>query len=281
MVRLLQQLGYSRIWELPHGKEVSLGRSTQACCLQMGNDSVLALADSSASMLNVNDALQGNDPNVTLPLVRSLRQRYRFDIAFLAFGTAGPYPKCYRFDDKRESMDPWVKERAMVNNFVQGAIATGARTVVPFAGGFALLDEKLMWMNTAKSTPADALEALRAKDPNIRGLEMNPGDAWNSQEGIIQVHPAVDWGQRLQLIRRMQQARGGVLKQIETEERQGPADLYDLFQTRLSQNLRNFPFLRRRMNCSVLFDVKGEPGGKWEVDLRRSSVYFREGDSAD
>src|SRR5262249_45971874 len=44
MVEHLRRLGYSRILELPHGKETRLGRSTRVCCLQMGNDSLLAVA---------------------------------------------------------------------------------------------------------------------------------------------------------------------------------------------------------------------------------------------
>lgn len=281
MIRRLRRLGYTRIQELPHGKEVELSRSTRVCCLQTGSDSLLAVADSSASMLNANDCLQGNNPAITLPLLRALGARYGFDIAFLAFGTAGAFPKCYRFEDPSENINPWTKERAMLGNFVQGAMAVRPKTVVPFAGGFALLAQKLMWMNDVKSTPADALEALRLKDASLNGFEMNPGDIWGSRDGLIQVHPAVDWCQRLQVIRRMQQLHAVELKQIEAEERRGPPDLYGLFQSRLTQNLRSFPFLCRRMNCSVLFDVEGEPGGRWEVDLRRRSGWFRDGDSGD
>lgn len=281
MVRRLRHLGFARVRELPHDKEVLLGRSTRVRCLHMGNDSLLAVADSTASMLNANDCLQGNHPAVTLPALRRLAARYRFDIAFLAFGTAGPFPKCYRFEDPSENLDPWVKERAMLSNFVQGAAAVGARSVVPFAGGFALLADRLMWMNEVKSTPADALAALRGKDGRLTGFEMNPGDVWHSRGGLIRVHPAVDWGGRLAIIRRMRQAHDDEVRRIEKEERQGPPDLYELFQTRLTDNLRRFPFLRRRLNCAVLFDVEGEPGGKWEVDLRRFSGWFREGDSGD
>ena len=41
-VRRLRQLGYTRILELPHGKEVRLKGSTRVCCLQVANDSALA-----------------------------------------------------------------------------------------------------------------------------------------------------------------------------------------------------------------------------------------------
>jgi hypothetical protein len=71
------------------------------------------------------------------------------------------------------------------------------------------------------------------------------------------------------------------LARIAQEDHRGPADLRSLFESRLTGNLRSFPFLRRRMNCSVLFDVQGQPGGQWEVDLRRPSHWFREGDSGD
>jgi hypothetical protein len=281
MVSLLRSLGYSRIQELSHGAEVRLGRSTRACCLQMGNDSLLAVADSSAAMLNANDCLQGNDPRITLTLLGRLGERYRFDIAFLAFGTAGPFPKCYRFEDPAESLDPWIKERAMLNGFVQGARASGARTVVPFAGGFALLADRLMWMNEVKTTPADAAQALRAKAPDLEVLEMNPGDIWDSRTGLVRVHQPVRWEERLAMIRAMHQKHAGELSHIDAEERQGPPNLYDLFESRITKSLWSFPFLRRRMNCPVLFDVEGRPGGQWEVDLRRSRGWFRDGDSGD
>jgi hypothetical protein len=247
----------------------------------MGNDSLLTVADSSSTMLNANDCLQGNDPFVTLPLLRGLSESRKFDIAFLAFGTAGPYPKCYRFENPKEGMDPQLKERALLSTFVQGARTIKAKAVVPFAGGFALLADKLMWMNNVKSTSKDALEALAAKDANLGGFEMNPGDVWQSRDGLIKVHPTIDWNNRLEMIHKLQQTHAVELKQIETDERRGPANLYDLFQSRLTQNLRSFPFLRRQMNCCVLFEVEGSPGGQWEIDLRRRSNWFRQGDSGD
>ena len=281
LVSRLRDLGYTRIKELSHGKQAQLRGSTTACCLQMGNDSLLAVSDSSASMLNANDCLQSNDPRTTLPLLRRLGEEYQFDIAFLAFGTAGPYPKCYRFEDPAEGLSPWIKERAMLNNFVQSALTAGAKAVVPFAGGFALLTDKLLWMNEIKTTPVDALAALHAKDSRLTAFEMNPGDIWHSRAGLIQVHRGVAWEERLAMIHRMHLNHATELKQIEEEERQGPPDLYDIFESRITQNLQSFPFLQSRMNCSVLFVVEGQPGGKWEVDLRRPSRMFRQGDSGD
>lgn len=94
----------------------------------MGNDSVLAVADSSSAMLNANDALQGSHPDIKLPLLRALRERYQFEIALLAFGTAGAFPKCYQIEEvSAKGMDPWIKERAMLNNFVLGAETIGAK----------------------------------------------------------------------------------------------------------------------------------------------------------
>jgi hypothetical protein len=74
---------------------------------------------------------------------------------------------------------------------------------------------------------------------------------------------------------------GGELARIDLEERSAPADLCEMFQHRLTQNLHRFPLLRGRLNCAVLFNVEGEPGGLWEVDLRRPSGWFRHGDSGD
>jgi L-ascorbate metabolism protein UlaG (beta-lactamase superfamily) len=69
LVRQLRHLGYHSIIELPHGKTVKLEGSTWVSCVQMGNDSMLVVGDSSATMLNANDALQGNDPTITMPLL--------------------------------------------------------------------------------------------------------------------------------------------------------------------------------------------------------------------
>jgi len=91
----------------------------------------------------------------------------------------------------------------------------------------------------------------------------------------------VTWADRLAMIHRLHRKHASELKEIEEEEQQGPPDLYELFEARITQNLRRFPFLRRRMNCSVLFVVEGQPGGQWEVDLRRSNRWFRQGDSGD
>jgi hypothetical protein len=150
---------------------------------------MLVVGDSSATMLNANDALQGNDPTITIPLLKRLSDHYKFDIAFLAFGTAGPYPKCYQFEDPREGISLWVKERAMLSTFVRAALTIKSKVVVPFAGGFALLENKLLWMNDVKSTPKDAIDALRDKDESQPAFEMNPGDVWDSRDGLTQVHP--------------------------------------------------------------------------------------------
>ena len=282
LVTKLDHLGYRNIQELSHAREVALTAATRVTCVQMGNDSVLALADSSAAMLNANDALQGGHPDVKLPLLQWLRTRYAFDIAFLGFGTAGAFPKCYHVEDMSpKSMDPWTKERAMLRNFVNGATAIAARHTVPFAGGFALLADRLMWMNEAKTTPVDALEALRASSCPSVGVEMNPGDQWDSREGLVVRHPPVDWSRRLDLIKAMRATHAAEVERIDREDRLGPADLPEFFQRRLSQNLHRFPLLRHRLDCSVLFEVEGEPGGQWEVDLRRPSGWFRPGDSGD
>src|SRR5712692_6264386 len=79
----------------------------------------------------------------------------------------------------------------------------------------------------------------------------------------------------------MREIHAAELKQIDAEELRGPDDLYEIFQRRLRENLRRFPLLRRCLSCCVLFDVQGEPGGKWEVDLRRASGWFRRGDSGE
>src|SRR5439155_25742759 len=83
------------------------------------------------------------------------------------------------------------------------------------------------------------------------------------------------------MIDQLRQAHASELKIIDAEEQHGPSDLPKLFETRLAQNLRRFPFLQRRMNGSVLFVVVGQPGGEWEVDLRRPSNWLRSGDSGD
>ncbi|HEX6077999.1 MAG TPA: MBL fold metallo-hydrolase [Methylomirabilota bacterium] len=282
LVTKLGRLGYRNILELSHAREVALSAATRVTCMQMGNDSVLALADSSAAMVNANDALQGGHPDVKLPLLQMLRARYDFDIAFLSFGTAGAFPKCYQIEDMSpKSMDPWTKERAMLRNFVNGATIIAARHTVPFAGGFALLADRLMWMNEAKTTPADALEALRASGSPTVGLEMNPGDQWDSREGLAVRHAPVDWSRRLDLIEGMRETHAAEVERIDREDHRGPADLPEFFQRRLTQNLHRFPLLRRRLGCSLLFDVEGDPGGQWEVDLRRPSGWFRSGDSGE
>jgi hypothetical protein len=281
LVEGLRIFGYDRIIELPHAQRVNLDGSTWVCCVQTGNDSLLVVGDASATMLNANDALQGNDPTITMPLLNGLANRYSFDIAFMAFGTAGAFPKCYRFEDPREAMDPWVKERAMINSFVRGALAAKAKAVVPFAGGFALLENRLMWMNDAKSTPRDAVDALKAKNATQQTYEMNPGDIWDNREGMKQIHPTIDWGTKHAMIENLRQVHSQELADIEFDDRQGPADLFGMFQQRLTRNLRSFPRLRQRMNCAVLFKVEGCPGGQWEVDLRGSQPIFRQGDSGD
>ena len=152
---------------------------------------------------------------------------------------------------------------------------------MPFAGGFALLAEPLRWMNEVKTTPVDALQALGAKAPGVRGAEMNPGDVWDSRDGFTRRHPPVEWGRRLATIEDMQRAHAAELRDIEAEEQKGPPDLYDRFEARLTQNRRRVAILGRRLDCSVLFDVEGQPGGHWEVDLRQGRRGFRQGDSGD
>jgi hypothetical protein len=75
------------------------------------------------------------------------------------------------------------------------------------------------------------------------------------------------------MIADLHQAHAAVLGAIDEEDRLGPPDLQEIFETRLTQNLRRFPLLRRKMNSSILFVVEGEQGGP-EVDLRRTSNWF-------
>jgi UDP-MurNAc hydroxylase len=281
LVRQLRRLGYRRIRELPHWGEVHLGGETRLCCTHVGRDSVVVVTDGERSMLNANDALQGDAAKLGLRTLRELGQRYRLDVAFLAFGTAGPFPKCYRFEDPAETMAPELKERAMLANFAAGARAAGAPVAVPFAGGFALLAERLLWMNEVKSTPRDALEFLARREPGLQGVEMNPGDIWDDREGLITLHPPVDWDRRLETIRSMHAQHVAELRRIDAEERLGPRDLPARLERRLQANAMAARFLGRRMEGRFLIQVEGEPGGSWEVNLNGAHATVRQGDSGD
>src|SRR5437763_1046337 len=143
MVRAMDLLTYeSAVRDERRGDSMRVEMLGHACLLCETEDTRIFMDPWIAGPANFRSCW--HVPAVWRPLRRAAAERYGFDSGFRAVGTAGPFPKCYRIEDmSAKAMDPWIKERSMLSNFLSGAKTIKAKTVVPFAGGFALLADRL------------------------------------------------------------------------------------------------------------------------------------------
>ena len=136
-----------------------------------------------------------------------------------------------------------------------------------------------LFMNTADyvNTPQEAVDLLRAKAPEIEGLQMNPGDTWSPATGLQRLKPAPDWSRRIEHIEALSQQHAGQIAEGFASEGEAGPDLYDRFHDYFSGLLTADPAVAKRINIVTWWVIDGPHGGDWVIDFTREREWVYRG----
>ncbi len=275
----IKAIGFHSITELEFGKETKLNGSGLAVRLiapdRAWDDSAILVKDRERSVLNVNDC------HLDEATLERLGEQENIDLAFITFTGASQYPGCFEFP-LASKIERWrASKESHVEEFVNWAKLLGAKQVVPAAGNVAFLAPDQLFMNTSHyvNTPQDAVERLAAEAPEIEGLQLNPGDVWES--GRVARHKAPpEWGNRLAHIEELSREWEERIAAQRASEPPAPADLYEQFHAYFTRLLEGDPTLAKRINIVSYWIVDGPHGGDWVIDFTRQSDWVYRGTPA-
>jgi hypothetical protein len=102
-------------------------------------------------IVNLNDALNSNHRNVVEMFLRVVKKHWPdIDILISGFSGAGYFPNQVRYPGKDDMEIGRIREHYFAHNLCTFADFLRPRLIVPFAPGFALLEEHNRWVNEVK-----------------------------------------------------------------------------------------------------------------------------------
>ncbi len=264
--RALRELGFTTFVRTDHAEPVRLG-GVEAIILAMtapadgpAGDSALILADSTATLLNQNDARPRD--------FDELESFGPFDAHFTQFSGAIWYPMVYDFPPVEQRAMGVAKRAAQMDRAAHYLADVGAPNLFPVAGPPCFLDDDLWHLNDFGNDPANIFPDQLAflDDLTARGLSggrlLVPGSvAQIGHEGCHVEHPSgaahpdaifADKRAYLECYRNDWSAR------LIAEKASWPRDAYDITAelSRWFEPLLDLaPYTRRGINGSVLIHV--------------------------
>jgi hypothetical protein len=188
----LRTLGFRRVIEIGHGERRQLGPGVHATIYINQEDSILVLEAAGRTLVDANDALLTSPRHVVDHFARLIRARHpRIDSLFLGYSSASWFPSCIRITDD-VGYDSRARDRAVIENFAYIVRALGPRMALPIGGGFALLDDRLRWINhSSRGAGAPCEEVRRQGATDIRTHVLAPGDRILGEQVFPAAHRAL------------------------------------------------------------------------------------------
>lgn len=270
-------LGFKDIREIDFGKRESLNGHGVTVRLippdRAWDDSAILLSDGSLNLFNANDCHLADDT------LERLGNEVPIDIAFLTFTGASQYPGCFEFPLKSKIERSRASKEAHLEEFVSWAKLLKTKRAVPAAGNYAFLARDQLFLNTPHyvNTPGEAVEALAAGAPEVEGLQMNPGDEWTPEGGLVRRNPAPDWSRRMEEIEELSLKNAGKIAEYYAAEEPAPADLFERFRDYFNRAIAANREAAARVGIVTWWQVSGPAGGDWSIDFTRDSEWVQRG----
>lgn len=161
----------------------------------------------------------GNDSPLSVEAYREIVKRLGpIDIALLPYAGASSYPTCFGGDEALMKERCEKKKREGLQRFEDGIVGLEPKEAVPFASGWALLEESEVEKNFVdRPTALQALSAamLVAHEHGTHLLHLEPGDQWSPETGAIAKGLTTGWDNDVASVRRYAlQEKGRVDKAI-------------------------------------------------------------------
>jgi hypothetical protein len=264
---LRDELGFSQVIELKHGKTVTLRRGLKATCYVNLTDSILVLEDGDRVLVNANDALHASSPAVIDYLCRVIRSRHpTVDTLYLGFSGASWFPNCLRVAGKHDRSIARAREELFCDNFLRVVDLLQPRVACAFAASFVLVDPQLRWINDVKfevRTP-DQAYAQKRKGGHSRVHLLLPNDVVDGIDIIAGTAPRPS---PQELSRAMETTLRHAVERAEHLRPLTPDQLKDLVQRLHVRVAGNHDRLRRPTPFNVEIRLRDNPGIAMRVEV--------------
>lgn len=269
--RILRALGFTRIRRMPFRAPFEWHGATLECIRTHlpWDDSSLLVTDGDATVYDMNDC------KLLDATLDELGRSRRIDVALLPYSGAIQFPTCYELPAAVKLALCEKRRTEHVRLFADRARRLRARFAVPFAAGYCLPSPEQWWMNDVNNitSPAQAAAALAAAAPAgwdgapTRTLEMNPGDSWSPETGLVRAAPPPDWSRHFELVREHARSIAPEVQARRAAERDPEPGLDARFLDRFGRLLEEQRALAETAGCRVVFDVRGAQGFVGHLDL--------------
>jgi L-ascorbate metabolism protein UlaG (beta-lactamase superfamily) len=182
----MKHIGFLDVREAVTLRTHKLGPDTRLTYLAYSLESIVVIESGGLVIVNINDALNSNHENVVMMFLGVLKKRWpRIDILISGFSGAGYFPNQVRYPGKDDREIGQIREHYFAHNLCKYAAYLEPSLVMPFAPGFALLEEHNRWVNEVKfdrrRLPAYHEEHIGALN-GIRYAVAWPGDRVSGME---------------------------------------------------------------------------------------------------
>ncbi|MDQ3101996.1 MAG: hypothetical protein M3R08_11460, partial [Bacteroidota bacterium] len=182
----MHHLGFEQVKEAVTMHTYEVGDDTRITFLAYSLESIVVVESGGLVIVNLNDALNSNHRNVVDMFLRVVKKHWpRIDILISGFSGAGYFPNQIRYPGKDDMEIGKIREHYFAHNLCTFADQLQPKMVVPFAPGFALLEEHNRWINDVKFNrerlPAYHEEHIGPLN-DMRYISMWPGDKFEDME---------------------------------------------------------------------------------------------------
>lgn len=268
-----ERIGMTNFVVMPFGEELALGADTRITCFRsdlVWEDSAVVVRSGGTTLFNMNDCKLGDG------LLADVGERYGPDIVFVPFSGAIHYPTCYEYGWDERARICAKRRQKHLDGFVHRVKLLRAKRAVPFAGNFALLASDQLWMNEKSqnniNTPDEAIACLAQGAPDIEGLQMNPGDRWTPEGGLVHGVPPPDFERKAAEIDAMADAWRPRIEELRAAEPPARESLGDDFRAYFGGIAARHPELCTRIAARVVFEAEGRNGGVWCLDYQHGRL---------
>lgn len=147
----MKHLGFSKVKEAVTLRTHRLGPDTKLTYLAYSLESIVVIESGGTVIVNVNDALNSNHENVVMMFLEVLKKHWpHIDILITGFSGAGYFPNQVRYPGKNDREVGQVREQYFAHHLCKYVDFLRPDLVMPFAPGFALLEDHNRWINEVK-----------------------------------------------------------------------------------------------------------------------------------
>jgi UDP-MurNAc hydroxylase len=243
----------------------------------MCHDAAVLLSVDGVSVLDCNDA--------RLTAAQTLRAEelvgQQLDVMLVQTSGASWHPICYEYAEEEMVAISARKRRAKLQAVHTLLRATGPRLAIPFAGPPCFLDPALSDLNRWLQppgifpTPDQTATWLRERLPGQAIVTLLPGDILVPREALTLEDPHwqhFSFAHLRDYLRDYAHARAVDLSRVYTRYQVPDHTLGERFAEHFAQLGELSPYFLRQIDMTVRFQVEGQNGGTWDVEIGPRAV---------